>query len=125
VDATQADDLVGAAVAIAHTDGVKAIGLAPVTAAGPGPAVALTVGRALWRRRVAAGGDPVPVVTSASRPAGRLAPQLVGLPHEVMISGQGGAQINTVWEVIPVGRIADVLASLRPGAAAWLPEGAA
>jgi hypothetical protein len=44
VDVTQADDLVGAAVAIAYTDGVKAIGLAPVTAAGSGSAVALTVG---------------------------------------------------------------------------------
>jgi hypothetical protein len=49
----------------------------------------------------------------------------VGLPHEVMVSGQGCAQIDMVWEVIPVGRVADVLASLRPGAAAWLREGAA
>ena len=119
---TAGADLLGAAVAIGETDGLKAVTLSPRATGLAGTAVALAVGRALWRQRVAAGCDPAPVVTSASRPSGRLAPRLVALPHEVEFVGVPTARRSVVWEVLNVGRVADWLASLRPGAASWLPN---
>jgi hypothetical protein len=121
VDAGGAD-LMGVAVAIGETDGLKAVTLSPRATGLAGTAVALAVGRALWRQRVAAGCDPAPVVTSASRPAGRLAPRLVAVPHEVAFVSVPTSRRSLVWEVLNVVRVADWLASLRPGAASWLPD---